>query len=264
MYIPALSVARTYRRLVWPALLPQAVSEMRQLAWLVLRKNMFTSISPFNLNKVSTLTILDVGRNLLESVPAELGGLVRLVELYLNENSITSLPDELGQLVCLTKLRVDSNKLTEVPASLGRLIKLEVLRLDSNELTAVPGELGRLKLLKVFHLDHNKLAKIPKAFDRLVSLEELRLEYNCLQGRQGAVAHLRNLRVLKIGMQYNRSRAATRLVTEIYALQQFESGGFDASDSEAVAEGAGILLAMILLQLGNRCVAILGQAHDFV
>ncbi|MBN9120904.1 MAG: leucine-rich repeat domain-containing protein [Planctomycetes bacterium] len=79
----------------------------------------------------------------MTSVPAELGQLTALTELYLHNNRLTSVPAELGQLAALTTLSLYSNRLTSVPTELGQLAALTELSLHNNQLRDPYSELAQ-------------------------------------------------------------------------------------------------------------------------
>ena len=53
---------------------------------------------------------LELGRNQLTSVPAEIGQLMSLQALGLSDNQLTSVPAEIGQITSLYVLRIDDNR----------------------------------------------------------------------------------------------------------------------------------------------------------
>jgi Leucine-rich repeat (LRR) protein len=57
-------------------------------------------------------------------VPATIGNLTSLEQLYLSNNQITSVPAELGKCAALETLWLNDNQLTTIPAELGELISL--------------------------------------------------------------------------------------------------------------------------------------------
>ena len=133
---------------------------------------------------VTQLRLSDSG--LTGSIPAELGNLSRLEELYLNGNVLTgNIPAELGNLSRLEELHLGSNRLTgSIPAELGGLPWLEELYLNGNLLTgSIPAELGNLPWLEELHLGDNLLTGASRR--KLGSpsrLEELHLGDNLLTG----------------------------------------------------------------------------------
>ena len=82
--------------------------------------------------------------NLSGEIPAELGSLSNLTDLFLQDNLLSGeIPAELGSLSNLESLRLGGNSLSgEIPAELGSLSNLEYLVLHSNELSGcVPSSL---------------------------------------------------------------------------------------------------------------------------
>ena len=61
---------------------------------------------------------MKLGGNQLRSLPAEIGQLTSLQELYLYGNQLTSFPAEIGQLTSLLQLDLRGNQLTSVPAAI--------------------------------------------------------------------------------------------------------------------------------------------------
>jgi hypothetical protein len=71
------------------------------------------------------------------AIPAELGQLGALADLYLGQNELSgAIPAELGQLGALAELSLSQNELSgPIPAELGQLGALTHLYLDENQLT---------------------------------------------------------------------------------------------------------------------------------
>ena len=63
----------------------------------------------------------------------------------LDDNQLTSLPAEIGQLTSLTELYLDGNQLTSVPAEIGQLTSLDELNLSGNQLTSLPAAIRELR-----------------------------------------------------------------------------------------------------------------------
>ena len=80
---------------------------------------MYSSIVLFNETYyVSTTTTLDLQNKKLTSLPAEIGNLINLQQLWLNNNQLTLLPAEIGKLIKLQHLYLHNNQLTSLPAEL--------------------------------------------------------------------------------------------------------------------------------------------------
>ena len=101
-------------------------------------------------------------KNLTGEIPAELGNLTRLTDLYLGYNHLTG----------------------EIPSELANLENLEFLYLDGNQLTGeIPSELGSLPNLNHFAVRGNRLAgEIPPELANLANLTDLALSSNQLTG----------------------------------------------------------------------------------
>ena len=140
-------------------------------------------------------------RQLDGSIPAELGNLSALEELYLLHNRLTgTIPTELGSLSNLRHLDLYTNQLTgPIPDALGNLNNLELLRLEKNLLVgSIPAELGSLSRLVKLVLSRNELTgEMPSELGSLASLGGLELSYNQLTGPIPVeLANLSNLEVL--------------------------------------------------------------------
>ena len=87
---------------------------------------------------------LDLSGQGLKHLPAEIGQLTNLTQLYLSDNQLSSLPAEIGQLTNLTKLYLCNNQLSSLPAEIGQLTNLTMLYLSGNQLSSLPAEIGQL------------------------------------------------------------------------------------------------------------------------
>ena len=71
--------------------------------------------------QLSALTRLDLSRNKLGDLPAEVGQLRALIDLDLSRNELRALPGALGQLTHLRLLNCMANRLTALPEEIGNL-----------------------------------------------------------------------------------------------------------------------------------------------
>ncbi len=147
---------------------------------------------------------LDLGFNSLSgSIPAELGDLTNLENLYLSGNDLSgSIPAELGDLTNLEILDIYGNDLSgSIPAALGDLANLEILYLHDNYLSgSIPAALGDLANLENLNLRGNTLSgSIPAELGDLANLEVLYLWSNSLSGSiPAALGDLTNLEILDL------------------------------------------------------------------
>ena len=104
---------------------------------------------------------IDLGsKNLVGSIPTEIGELTALERVSLSSNELTgSIPSQIGNLTNLKSLWLYSNQLTgSIPPEIGNLTALEWLGMSSNQLTGtIPLELGNLTNLTYLSLDGNQL-----------------------------------------------------------------------------------------------------------
>ncbi|CAN1328011.1 Leucine-rich repeat receptor-like serine/threonine-protein kinase BAM3 [Linum perenne] len=143
------------------------------------------------------------GNDLRGAIPAEIGNLTNLQQLYLGYfNQFIGIPPEIGNLVNLLHLDLANCKLRgAIPPELGKLVKLDTLFLQTNDLSgSIPPQLGNLSSLKTLDLSNNVLTgPIPIEFADLHQLTLLNLFINRLHGEiPPSVAELPNLEVLKL------------------------------------------------------------------
>lgn len=108
----------------------------------------FTSLA--GMDSLWFLRIAGSGDRAFTRVPASLGRLARLTQLYLPDDSLASIPEEIGMLRNLEMLFLRGNRLESLPAALGNLASLRELHVPFNRLRTIPPAVLRLpKLVKV-------------------------------------------------------------------------------------------------------------------
>jgi len=149
--------------------------------------NNLTGTIPAALGSLSNLTDLYLGDNLLSgSIPVEIAGLSNLRILNFDNNQITgNIPLVIGSMTSLVRLNLGDNQLSGgIPDALGNLTNLQVLNLNNNQLSgSIPFPLGNLTNLQAIDLAENQLTgNIPTSIGNLINLEELYLFNNQLSG----------------------------------------------------------------------------------
>ncbi|GAB3922777.1 leucine-rich repeat-containing protein kinase family protein [Mucilaginibacter myungsuensis] len=131
-----------------------------------------------------TLEYLDLSKNNLSALPADLGRLTKLKILFCSQNKLTSLPASLGNLPLLDiagfkanqiseipseavnpNLRwliLTDNQLNELPSTIGNCNRMQKLMLAGNQLTTLPPELSRCRNLALLRISANRLTQLPK------------------------------------------------------------------------------------------------------
>ncbi|MES2429488.1 MAG: hypothetical protein V4556_01050 [Bacteroidota bacterium] len=124
--------------------------------------------------------------NLTGPIPASIGDLTGLNNLWLSYNNLTgSIPESITNLTDLKTLDLYNNKLTGViPDSIDMLKMLTHLILGKNQLNgSIPSSLGNLNNLKVLVLSENQFTgDIPSFLGNLINLVSLSLNDNALTG----------------------------------------------------------------------------------
>lgn len=128
----------------------------------------------------------------LGAVPSWIGSLTRLRTLDLGHNVLSSLPDSMAELQALEILYIHDNRLSVLPSWLGSLRSLTYLNVAENGLRSLPGVAGLSRLIELRAM-HNRLTDVPELPP---SLRELHLRGNECLAVPAAVRGLPELRVL--------------------------------------------------------------------
>ncbi|KAL3937920.1 MAG: hypothetical protein SGBAC_007068 [Bacillariaceae sp.] len=122
----------------------------------------------------------------------------QLEVLNLGRNPISELPAELSNIKSLKEIWLDDCALEGAfPEPLYDLPNLQVLKLPNNQISKLDGtRLARLTELRVLCVDRNLLQELPSEIQSLSNLEELFVRHNLLKGALSSLAA--SLRVLHI------------------------------------------------------------------
>ena len=133
------------------------------------------------LKKLTWLKKLDLSRNNLERLPANIDKLKQLTDLDVSRNSrLRSLPDALGQLNKLETLNASHGAIESLPASLRNLTHLKGANFSFNRLQEVPLPLAGHPSLEFLDLSHNSISTIPRDIENASNLKSLFLNDNLL------------------------------------------------------------------------------------
>ncbi len=118
--------------------------------------------------------------NGLKSIPAEIGNLTKLEQLFIANGEITTLPAEMANLVSCTDVEVyNCPKMTEFPMALAQMPELITLNIATNRQWSADEVLKGLKALaagpsaeklQLLYLNENNLEVVPKEIKKMKKL----------------------------------------------------------------------------------------------
>ncbi|CEG67425.1 hypothetical protein RMATCC62417_03858 [Rhizopus microsporus] len=151
---------------------------LTNLTSLSLAENRIGRIADGMMSRLPNLQWLNLSKNRLRVLPADIVKCSQLRGLDVTSNKLTQFPDAVCSLSLLKILLLDKNKIENILSNHKLPVKLEVLSLGSNKLTKIPSCLIHDPPLTLTHLDlsENALTMLPFAFmsegyESLVSLD---------------------------------------------------------------------------------------------
>ncbi|XP_034945281.1 protein phosphatase PHLPP-like protein isoform X2 [Chelonus insularis] len=186
--------------------LPEWISDLPNLHTLFASHNDLTFLPDKLLSQPSSLEVLDLSHNRLQSLPSPKKPL-NIVHLTLQDNALKTLPTTFFQYTERIKvLNLSNNRLSELvyndqhSKSRSNTHNLEKLYLTANCLTDTALDaLAKFPALRILHLAYNVLDTLPESCIAAWSdLEELVLSGNRLQYLPDNISSLQHLRVLRV------------------------------------------------------------------
>ncbi len=132
--------------------LEEALAAPRDSVYSLKLKDRLREVPPEVFTSFPNLQWLDLSKNRLKEIPANLGLLKNLKKLILFKNKIEALPPEIGQLEDLRELIVNQNELETLPEEIGKLKKLRYIDMWSNNITGLPGSMAEMYALEEIDL----------------------------------------------------------------------------------------------------------------
>ncbi|MBD3636024.1 MAG: leucine-rich repeat domain-containing protein [Crocinitomicaceae bacterium] len=117
---------------------------------------------------------LDLSRNKLTAIPAEIYRFTNLRELDLSKNKLASLPKEF-HFKDLRILHLTKNKFEEFPEAVCQNTSLRNLFMGKNNIKIIPDCISNLKDLIVFDIWFNPIEELPESLTQLRNLRSLDL-----------------------------------------------------------------------------------------
>lgn len=123
--------------------------------------------------------VIDLSKQGLTEFPIEILKKIKTKKLILSHNSLKTLPAEIGELVNLEELYLDNNLLDgALVAEIRKMPKLRILDASNNNMTGIPAEIGQLNNLRTLNYASNSLDTMPNEIENLVNLKTLDLSDN--------------------------------------------------------------------------------------
>ncbi|KAH0992675.1 hypothetical protein GBA52_004158 [Prunus armeniaca] len=131
---------------------------------------------PEIVDKMESLTELDLGRTAIKELPASIGHLIGLEILRLSESAIKELPASIGNLIRLKELSLSESAIKEFPAPIEHLTALEKLNFTRTAIQKLPSSFGNFNALKELWLGGTAIEELPSSIGNLTALKGLDLQ----------------------------------------------------------------------------------------
>lgn len=140
-----------------------------------------TTIPPAIKNHTN-LNYLSLVRNMIQSIPEEIGYLTKLTTFTLNGDATKGeeymakgvIPESIINLTQLTSLNLSNNLLEGKIPPMGALVNLKTLNFKGNNLEGLPEDIGGMRSLTSVDISNNPLTgEIPKSIGELVNVTTL-------------------------------------------------------------------------------------------
>ncbi|HNR19577.1 MAG TPA: leucine-rich repeat domain-containing protein [Bacteroidia bacterium] len=118
--------------------------------------------------------------------------------LDLSKQKLTEIPAQVFQLKNLRELKANKNKISVISEAISTLTLLQSLSLENNKLKAIPPQIGELKNLKYLILNRNLIETIPPEIGKLFNLEDLELWDNEISVIADDIRFCSSLKVLEL------------------------------------------------------------------
>ena len=193
---------------------------------------------------------LNLGDNLLMTLPIELTYCQSLVNLKICNNQLPLLPDKIGRLESLRRLDASGNRIATLQSgSLSALTSLTILDMSRNMLTCIANEeIWTLTSLTEFSLSFNRLERLPVGIGCLTNLRALRADNNSLSGLEPDIVKLPLLRELQLS-QNNLARLPGTCWPSATSLTVLD---LSRNDLDSLPHQIGVLTALRTIGLARN------------
>jgi Leucine-rich repeat (LRR) protein len=155
----------------------------------------------WRLTSLETLAI--EGVRVAQALPASIGALEKLKDLYIWTHEALTLPREIGRLRALERLQVRATR-WNLPESFFALTAIKELSLSDCDIVRVPDAIGRMPRLESLCLTSTPKLDLGDTLQKVASLESLtylQLSSRCVPPEVGMCRSIHELRIVREGDQ---------------------------------------------------------------
>jgi Leucine rich repeat len=168
------------------------------------------------IDKLESLTHLDIGNNRSASIPTKNSKLKNLTDLTISNSDIITVADAIDKLPSLTHL-TSYIWICDLPPEIGKLTNLTYLNLSNTHISNIPPEIGELKQLTYLNLSQNRIKKIPPEIGGLKNLTKLILDDNFITDIPTEIGELKYL--TELNLENNKITEIPQFISSIEHLQ---------------------------------------------
>jgi len=202
-------------------IIPTFISTLPSLKELILEEIELDNDADLGvLSNISTLTILNLANNDIETIPDSLKNLHFLKHLDLSDNLLSHFPQVILSLSEMQDLDLQGNAIEKLPESLNELSKLEEIDLSDNPIRELPLCLGKMKShLRYINLSDSENFKFPPP--QIIERGELAImDYINMVERCGGVVKYAHKKIAVLG---SKSVGKTFLINKIVSKQKHKT-----------------------------------------
>jgi len=202
-----------------------------------------------NIQNFELLEYLDLGNNLLTTLPESIGNLRNLKELNIRNNKgFTTIPSSIGQLTNLKFLSFHGDNISQIPSTIGDLKSLEWLRLSSNQIQRLPDSIGSLSNLKRLDLENNDLESLPDTIGYLQNLITFNVYQTKLKSIQPSIPQIKKL----VRLEFKENNITSLPLNLIQDGEHLTGLDFNDNNIESLPEGLEKLERLAMLSIRNN------------
>ncbi|WP_300687553.1 leucine-rich repeat domain-containing protein [Chryseobacterium sp.] len=156
-----------------PLSLPKSIKNLKKLENFFATKNMLKSI-PEEIGGMESLKILNLGENYLENLPAGFSKLKNLISIDISKNNFKIFPSALYGVENLERIDYNENVIESFPPGIEKMSKLKYFFATKSKITSKAlSELYNIPNLESVDLSDCQIESLPPGIDKLKHLKSL-------------------------------------------------------------------------------------------